>query len=100
MRSNRYRNSVKISTVSVFIVVTLVALFVTLSRVADRNRIHALGDEQREVEKEIGLLRKELAALDLRIESLLTRDKVQPRLAGARTMLRPITKDRLIELTP
>lgn len=100
MKTNRYRNSVKLSTVSAFIAITLVALFIALSRVADRNHVHALGDEQRQVEKEIGLLKQELAALDLRIESLLTRDKVQPRLAGARTMLRPITKDRLIELTP
>ncbi|MBX7207655.1 MAG: hypothetical protein K1X78_05070 [Verrucomicrobiaceae bacterium] len=100
MRHNRYRNSVKLTTVSAFIAVTLVVLFIALCRVADRNRIHALGDEQRQVEKEIGALRQELTQLDLRIESLLTRDKVQPRLAGARTMLRPISKDRLIELSP
>ena len=85
---------------TVVIAITLVALFVTLSRVAERNRVHALGDEQRQIEREIRLLKQELAALDLRIESLLTRDKVQPRLAGARTLLRPITKDRLIELAP
>lgn len=98
--NNRYRNSIRLSTTGVIIVITLVALFVTLSRVAERNRVHALADEQRQVEKEIRLLRQELAALDLRIESLLTRDKVQPRLAGARTLLRPIMKDRLIEITP
>jgi hypothetical protein len=98
--NNRYRNSVRLSTMTVVIAITLVALFVTLSRVAERNRVHALGDEQRQIEREVRLLKQELAALDLRIESLLTRDKVQPRLAGARTLLRPITKDRLIELAP
>lgn len=98
--NNCYRNSIRLSTMTVVIAVTLVALFIALSRVAERNRVHALGDEQRKIEKEIRLLRQELAALDLRIESLLTRDKVQPRLAGARTLLRPITKDRLIELPP
>ena len=96
--NNRYRNSIRLSTTTVVIVITVVAVFITLSRVAERNRVHALGDEQRKIEKEIRLLRQELAALDLRIESQLTRDKVQPRLAGARTLLRPITKDRLIEL--
>ena len=99
MSRNRYRNdSVRLPTVTAFILVTLMALVITLSIVLDRNRVHALGDEQRQVEKEIKLLKQELAALDLRIESLLTRDKVQPRLAGARTLLRPITKERLIEL--
>lgn len=98
--NNRYRNSIRLSTMTVVIAVTLVALFIALSRVAERNRVHALGDEQRKIEKEVRLLKQELAALDLRIESLLTRDKVQPRLAGARTLLRPITKDRLIELPP
>lgn len=98
--NNRYRNSVRLPTVTVVIVVTVVALFIALCRVMERNRVHALADEQRKVEKEISLLKQELAALDLRIESQLTRDKVQPRLANARTLLRPITKDRIIELTP
>lgn len=98
--NNRYRNSVRLPTVTVVIVVTVVALFIALCRVMEKNRVHALADEQRKVEKEISLLKQELAALDLRIESQLTRDKVQPRLANARTLLRPITKDRIIELTP
>lgn len=98
--NNRYRNSVRLPTVTVVIVVTVVALFIALCRVMERNRVHALADEQRKIEKEISLLKQELAALDLRIESQLTRDKVQPRLANARTLLRPITKDRIIELTP
>ena len=98
--NNRYRNSVRLPTVTVVIVVTVVALFIALCRVMERNRVHALADEQRKVEKEISLLKQELAALDLRIESQLTRDKVQPRLANARTLLRPITKDRIIEINP
>ena len=98
--NNRYRNSVRLPTVTVVIVVTVVALFIALCRVMEKNRVHALADEQRKVEKEISLLKQELAALDLRIESQLTRDKVQPRLANARTLLRPITKDRIIEINP
>ena len=94
----RYRNPLRLRVIVAAIIFTVTALFVTLSMVAERNRLHALGDEQRKVERDIRLLRQELAALDLRIESLLTRDKVQPRLAGARTLLRPITKDRLIEI--
>lgn len=98
--NNRYRNSVRLPTVTVVIIVTVVALFIALCRVMEKNRVHALADEQRKVEKEISLLKQELAALDLRIESQLTRDKVQPRLANARTLLRPITKDRIIEINP
>jgi hypothetical protein len=100
MSRNRYRNTVRLPTVVACILVTLMALVITLSIVLDRNRIHALGDEQRQVEKEIKLLKQELTALDLRIESLLTRDKVHDRLANARTLLRPISKDRLILLAP
>ncbi len=98
--NHRYRNAVRLSSVTLVIAVTVAALFIALCRVAERNRVHALGDEQRKVEKEISLLKQELAALDLRIESQLTRDKVQTRLAGARTLLRPITKDRIIEISP
>lgn len=100
MKSNRYRNTIRIPTVLACVAITAVTIFVALNRVASRNRVIALGDKQRQIEKDVRLLRQELTALDLRIESLLTRDKVQPRLAGARTMLRPITKDRLIELSP
>jgi hypothetical protein len=100
MNRNRYRNTVRLPTVVAFILITLMALVITLSIVLDRNRIHTLGEDQRKVEKEIKLLKQELTALDLRIESLLTRDKVQPRLATARTLLRPISKDHLILLSP
>jgi hypothetical protein len=96
----RYRNGVRPPVVVALLLVTAGLIGIGLSQVHHRNFAHALADEQREVEKEIRLLRQEISALDLRIESLLTRDKIQPRLTKARTLLRPITKERLIYLPP
>ncbi len=94
----RYRNGVRLPVVVALLLVTAGLIGIGLSQVHHRNFTHALADEQREVEKEIRLLQQEISALDLRIESLLTRDKIQPRLSNARTLLRPITKERLIYL--
>lgn len=94
----RYRNGVRLPVVAALVLVTAGLIGIGLSQVHHRNFAHALADEQREAEKEIRLLQQEISALDLRIESLLTRDKLQPRLTHARTLLRPITKDRLVYL--
>ncbi len=97
---HRYRNGIRLPTVIALVIVTAVLISIALGMVHHQNFAHALSDQQRELEKEVKLLNQEISALDLRIESLLTRDKVQPRLANARTLLRPITKDRLIYLPP
>jgi hypothetical protein len=59
-----------------------------------------LGEEQRKVESEMRRLNAEILALNNRIETLLTRDKVQPRLTNSGTLLRPITRTTLLTLKP
>jgi hypothetical protein len=68
--------------------------------VVSKNRVRALGEEQRKVESEMRLLQTEILALNNRIETMLTRDRVQPRLTSSGTLLRPITKHSLIMLKP
>ncbi len=97
---HRYRNGVRISTLVMLVVTTALLIVLGLSVVHQQNFAHSLGDEQRQTEREIRLLKQEISALDLRIESLLTRDKVQPRLANAQTLLQPIRKERRIFLPP
>ncbi|MFX9826055.1 hypothetical protein ABTP44_20240, partial [Acinetobacter baumannii] len=46
------------------------------------------------------LLHTEIVALNHRIETLLTRDRVQPRLTSSGTLLRPITPRTLLTLKP
>jgi hypothetical protein len=73
---------------------------VGLGIVVSKNRVRALGEEQRKVESEMRLLNAEILALNNRIETLLTRDKVQPRLTNSGTLLRPITRAMLLTLKP
>lgn len=97
---HRYRNGVKLPTLLALVLTTALLIVLGLAAVHQQNFAHSLGDEQRQTEKEIRLLKQEISALDLRIESLLTRDRVQPRLAGAQTLLQPIRKDRRIFISP
>lgn len=95
---NRYRNSLGIGAITAILIVVASLALAGLGVVVSKNRVRALGEEQRKVESEMRLLKAEIIALNNRIETLLTRDRVQPRLTSAGTLLRPITPERLITL--
>jgi hypothetical protein len=97
---NRYRNSLGLPALTAIIMVVASLALVGLGIVVSKNRVRALGEEQRKVESEMRLLNAEILALNNRIETLLTRDKVQPRLTNSGTLLRPITRDMLLTLKP
>ncbi|MFN0080363.1 MAG: hypothetical protein ACKVY0_28175 [Prosthecobacter sp.] len=95
---NRYRNSLGLPTITAILIVVASLALVGLGIVVSKNRVRALGDEQRKVESETRLLQTEIVALNNRIETMLTRDRVQPRLTSSGTLLRPITKFSLLML--
>lgn len=95
---NRYRNHLSISVLSVILLIVGSLAVGGIGIVVGKNRVRAIGEEQRKVEVETSLLRTEILALHNKIETLLTRDRVQPRLSGRGTLLRPIAKDRLLFL--
>lgn len=97
---NRYRNSLGLPAITAILIVVASLAFVGLGIVVGKNRVRALGEEQRKVESEMHLLNAEITALNNKIETLLTRDRVQPRLTSAGTLLRPITKRTLLTLKP
>jgi hypothetical protein len=97
---NRYRNSLGLSTVIAILIVVASLALVGLRNVVGKNRVRAIGEEQRKVESDMRLLNAEILALNNRIETMLTRDRVQPRLTSAGTLLRPITKHSLLQLKP
>lgn len=97
---NRYRNSLGLPALTAIIIVVASLALVGLGIVVSKNRVRALGEEQRKVESEMRLLNAEILALNNRIETLLTRDKVQPRLTSSGTLLRPITARTLLSLKP
>lgn len=97
---NRYRNSLGLPALTAIIIVVASLALVGLGIVVSKNRVRSLGEEQRKVESEMRLLNAEILALNNRIETLLTRDKVQPRLTSSGTLLRPITPRTLLTLKP
>ncbi|WP_395744060.1 hypothetical protein [Prosthecobacter sp.] len=97
---NRYRNSLGLSTITAILIVVASLALVGLGIVVSKNRVRALGEEQRKVEADMRLLNAEILALNNRIETMLTRDRVQPRLTNAGTLLRPITKQGILLLKP
>jgi len=97
---NRYRNRLGLSAITAILIVVASLAFAGLGVVVSKNRVRALGEEQRKVESEMRLLNAEITALNNRIETLLTRDRVQPRLTSSGTLLRPITPRTLITLRP
>lgn len=97
---NRYRNSLGLSTITAILIVVASLALVGLGIVVSKNRVRAIGEDQRKVEAEMRLLNAEILAMNNRIETLLTRDRVQPRLTNAGTLLRPITKHGILLLKP
>ena len=97
---NRYRNSLGLSTLTAILIVVASLALVGLGIVVSKNRVRAIGEEQRKVESEMRLLNAEILALNNRIETMLTRDRVQPRLTSAGTLLRPLTKQSILFLKP
>jgi hypothetical protein len=97
---NRYRNRLGLSAITGILIVVASLALAGLGIVVSKNRVRAIGEEQRKVESEMRLLNAEILALNNRIETMLTRDRVQPRLTSAGTLLRPITKQSLILLKP
>ena len=97
---NRYRNSLGLSTITAILIVVASLALVGLGIVVSKNRVRAIGEEQRKVESEMRLLNAEILAMNNRIETMLTRDRVQPRLTNAGTLLRPITKHGILLLKP
>lgn len=97
---NRYRNSLGLPAITAILIVVASLALVGLGIVVSKNRVRALGEEQRKVESEMRLLNAEILALNNRIETMLTRDRVQPRLTSSGTLLRPITKHTLLLLKP
>ena len=99
-RRNQYRNRLGLSAITAVLFVVASLAFAGLGVVVSKNRVRAIGDEQRKVEDETRLLNAEILALNNKIETSLTRDRVQPRLTSAGTLLRPITKHSLLILRP
>lgn len=97
---NRYRNRLGVSAITAILIVVASLAFAGLGIVVSKNRVRAIGEEQRKVESEMRLLNAEIIALNNKIETSLTRDRVQPRLTSAGTLLRPITKRSLLTLKP
>lgn len=97
---NRYRNSLGLSTITAILIVVASLALVGLGIVVSKNRVRAIGEDQRKVEAEMRLLNAEILALNNRIETMLTRDRVQPRLTSAGTLLRSITKNNILLLKP
>ncbi|MDB6003422.1 MAG: hypothetical protein JWR15_409 [Prosthecobacter sp.] len=97
---NRYRNSLGLPTITAILIVVASLALVGLGIVVSKNRVRAIGEDQRKVEAEMRLLNAEILALNNRIETMLTRDRVQPRLTSAGTLLRSITKHNILLLKP
>lgn len=97
---NRYRNRLGLPAITAILIVVASLALVGLGVVVSKNRLRVIGEEQRKVEAEVRLLNTEIIALNNRIETLLTRDRVQPRLTNAGTMLRPLTARTLLTLKP
>lgn len=99
-RRNQYRNRLGLSAITAILIVVASLALAGLGIVVSKNRVRAIGDEQRKVEDEMRLLNAEIIALNNKIETSLTRDRVQPRLTSSGTLLRPITKHSLLSLKP
>jgi hypothetical protein len=95
-RTTRYRNSLSLTAIVAILVVVASLALVGLGIVVSKNRVRALGEEQRKVEDEIRLLRTEIDKLAQFKEKAFASQRVQPRLTKIATMLRPLDEGRIL----
>ena len=95
-RTTRYRNSLSLTAIVAILVVVASLALVGLGIVVSKNRVRALGEEQRKVEDEIRLLRTEIVKLAQFKEKAFASQRVQPRLTKIATMLRPLDESRIL----
>ena len=82
------------------VVIVLIVGACGVVHVQTRNKIHALGRQQSEVEREIAALEQEIRGLEMRVEESLSRKNLTDRLAAQRTQLRAITPETLVSMPP
>ena len=97
-RRQQSTNRLSLPALTVVLVVAVSVSMVAIGLVLSRNRVHALTEQQRQVEQKISLLDQEIRQLNKRIDTQLTRDLVIPRLAAAGTRLQLIDEDALIHI--
>ncbi|MBE7494171.1 MAG: hypothetical protein HS117_04465 [Verrucomicrobiaceae bacterium] len=97
-RTTRYRNALGLPAITVIIVVVASLALGGLGIVISKNRVRALGEEQRKVEEEIRLLRSEIVKLEQHREKVFTSARLQPRLTKAATMLKDLEEEHLLFL--
>jgi len=97
-RRPSYRNRLSVATLTTATLLCVVLASAFVAFVVSRNRLSALADEQRRVEQQIALFHQEIQALEKRIDTSLTRDKVHERLTAGNTFLRPIEPGSIITL--
>ncbi|MBL9181425.1 MAG: hypothetical protein JNN17_04745 [Verrucomicrobiaceae bacterium] len=95
-RTTRYRNRLSLTAIVAIIVVVASLALAGLGIVVSKNRVRALGEEQRKVEDEIRLLRTEIEKLGQFKEKAFASQRVQPRLTKIATMLRPLDEGRIL----
>lgn len=95
-RTTRYRNRLSLTAIVAIIVVVASLALAGLGIVVSKNRVRALGEEQRKVEDEIRLLRTEIEKLAQFKEKAFASQRVQPRLTKIATMLRPLDEGRIL----
>ena len=95
-RRTTYRNRLGLPALMVVLVVIASLACVGLLVVISKNRVRALGEEQRKVESEIRLLKDEIIRLEQAREKAFTAQRLQPRLTKIATLLRPLEKDRIL----
>jgi len=98
-RRPSYRNRLSVATLTTATLLCVVLASAFVAFVVSRNRLSALADEQRRVEQQIALFHQEIQALEKRIDTSLTRDKVHERLTAGNTFLKPIEPGTIITLT-
>lgn len=100
MRTRRttYRNKLGIPAIAAIVIVVASLALVGLGIVISKNRVRALGEEQRKVEQEIRLLRSEIQKLEQNREKIFTSERLQPRLTAAATMLKDLDESHIIIL--
>ncbi|MBL9133365.1 MAG: hypothetical protein JNG86_19295 [Verrucomicrobiaceae bacterium] len=99
-RTSRYRNSLGLPAITAIVIIVASLALVGLGIVISKNRVRAIGEEQRKVEEEIRLLRSEIIKLEQNREKIFTSARLQPRLTKAATMLKDLEEDHIIFLSP
>jgi hypothetical protein len=82
-----------------FMIIAFVVGAAGLVHILTKNKTHAIGRQQREVEQEIAVIQQDMRGLNMKIEEALSRKNLTDKLVSRRSKLKAIAPENIVRVS-